>query len=172
MDLRKKKIVATLTFPIRGEQVLLARKTRKLLVGCWNGWGGAQEEGETIRQAALREFEAESGLTAQLEGLEYVGVVNFHNQKADGKEFDVEVHMFLLKKWTGVVKSKESEMKDPTFWPLSALPYHEMAPSDHDWLPAVLAGEWIEGEVWHGPDQKTLMRPTRLERVAKLGDVD
>ena len=170
MDLRKNKNIATLVFPIKEKGVLLARKTKKIGVGLWNGWGGSQEK-ETIRQTALRELMEESGLSAKIEDLEYTGKVTFHNQKADGRKFDVEVHMFLLKDWSGELKPNP-EMVEPTFWPLIGLPYNEMMPSDKNWLPRVLMGEWIEGEVWHGPDQKTLLRPTKIRVVKNLGDID
>ena len=45
MDLRKKKIVATLVFPVKGDEVLLVRKTKKIGVGLWNGFGGGVERG-------------------------------------------------------------------------------------------------------------------------------
>ncbi|MEK7596957.1 MAG: NUDIX domain-containing protein [Patescibacteria group bacterium] len=161
MDLRKKKVVATLVFPIKKDTVLLARKTRKIGVGLWNGWGGAVEEGETIRQTALREFRDESGLSAVSEDLKYSGMVIFHNQKSDGRKFDVEVHMFLLHKWSGELKVNP-EMAEPTFWPIQNLPFSEMMPSDKDWLPSVLNGKCVRGEVWHGQGQKNLVRPTQM----------
>ena len=171
MDLRKKKVVATLAFPIKGDRVLLARKTRKIGIGLWNGWGGAVEKGETIRQAAQREVAQESGLSTDLKDFKYVGKVTFHNRKSGGRKFDMEVHMFLLRKWSGELKPNP-EMAEPTFWPLANLPYNEMMPSDRDWFPSVLAGKWIEGEVWHGLDQKTLIQPTEIRKVEKLGDID
>ncbi len=171
MDLRRKKIKATLVFPIKEGKILLAKKTRKIGVGLWNGWGGMVEEGETIRQTAFREFVEESGLSLEIKDLEYVGKVTFHNQKADGRKFDVEVHMFLLRKWKGEAKSN-AEMKDPTFWPLDKLPFKEMMPSDSEWLPSVLAGDLVDGEVWHGLDQKILIKPTVLKKVKKLGNID
>jgi 8-oxo-dGTP diphosphatase len=171
MDLRKKNIIATLVFPKKDGRVWLAKKTRKIGVGSWNGWGGAVEEGETIRQAAKREFEEESGCTVKLEDLEYVGKVTFHNEKADGRKFDVEVHMFLLYEWEGKPRST-LEMQNPTPWPENGLPFGEMMASDADWLPFVLRSEWIEAEVWYVLDQNHKSSPTIVRRVDKLSDVD
>ncbi|MBN2093981.1 MAG: NUDIX domain-containing protein [Candidatus Zambryskibacteria bacterium] len=171
MDLRKKKVVATLVFPIKRDEVLLARKTRKIGVGLWNGWGGMVEDGETIRQTAVREFADESGLSSSASDLQYCGKVTFHNKKADGRKFDVEVHMFLLRKWNGQLKPNP-EMKEPTFWSIQNLPFDEMMPSDKDWLPFVLRGERIEGEVWHGENQKFLLKPIEIQLSAKLDDID
>jgi ADP-ribose pyrophosphatase YjhB (NUDIX family) len=164
MDLRKKNLVGTLVFPIEKNNVLLAIKTRKIGEGLRNGWGGGQEEGETIEEAAIREFHDESGLWAKLEDLEYKGKVTFHNQKEDGRKFIVEVHMFLLRKWSGVLKPNP-EMRDPKLWPISNLPFNEMMPSDKDWLPLVLKGKFIEGNVWHGPNQKEIIRPSEIKIV-------
>jgi ADP-ribose pyrophosphatase YjhB (NUDIX family) len=172
MDLRKNKVVATLVYPIKDGKVLLAKKTKKIGVGRWNGWGGGQEKGETIRQASLREFTEESGLSAKLEDFEYVGKVTFHNQKSDGRTTDVEVHIFLLSQWSGELKSDQKEMVEPTFWPVSSLPYKDMMASDPDWLPCVLKGEWIEAEVWYVIDQNHIQKPTVLKKVDKLGDID
>lgn len=180
MDLRKKKIVATLVFPIRDGKVLLAKKARILGIGLWNGWGGEREKGETIHEAALREFQTESNCRARIEDLVYVGKVTFHNNK-NGREFDVEVHMFLLFKWDGECKPKIDEMFDPTFWPVGQLPPdEEFMPSDPDWMPLVLAGKWIEGETWQkwidqGPDKPPLVvlaKPSEIRLVEKLGDID
>lgn len=179
MDLRKKKMVGTIVFPKKNGRVLLARKTRKIGVGLWNGWGGGQEEGETIRQAAIREFKDESGLSADMGDLEYVGKVTFHNQKPDGREFDVEVHMFLLRKWGGEIRPNP-EMKEPTSWSIDSLPFDEMMPSDKDWLPLVLSGQWIEGDTWQkwidqGPDKPPLVvltRPSEIRPVDRLRGID
>jgi 8-oxo-dGTP diphosphatase len=171
MDLRKKKVVATIVFPIKGSEVLLAKKTKKIGVGLWNGWGGAQEERETIRQTALREFAEESGLSANLENLEYAGKVTFHNQKADGRKFDVEVHMFLLRKWSGELKSNP-EMIEPTFWPIDNLPFDQMMASDRDWLPFVMKGERIDGDVWYILDQNHLAKPSEIRKeIRKVKNV-
>lgn len=171
MDLRRKKVVATLVFPLKNGKVLLARKMKKIGVGLWNGWGGGQEEGETIRQAARREFQEESGCEASLDDFEYVGKVTFHNQKPDGRKLDVEVHMFLLKKWEGEPQGS-SEMSDPTWFPLNSLPFSGMMASDKDWLPQVISGEYIEGEVWYDLENQSLSKPTKIRVVQKLDNID
>ncbi len=171
MDLRKKKTIATLVYPIRNGKVLLAKKTKKIGIGLWNGWGGAKEKGETIREAARREFEEESGCFAALEDFEYVGKVTFHNQKADGRKFDVEVHIFLLLTWEGEPKSCR-EMIEPTMFPINALPFSKMMTSDKDWLPVILSGQLIEAEVWYVLDQNHITKPTKIHKVQKLGSVD
>lgn len=165
MDLRKKLNIATLVFPVKDDQVLLGIKVRKIGAGCWNGWGGAQEERETVRQAARREFEKESGLIAEIEDLEYVGKVTFNNLK-NGISFKVLVHVFILRKWQGELKPRLAEMKDPRFWSIKSLPFDQMMPSDRDWLPFVFhassKGKFFEAEVFHTEDQKDIREKTRI----------
>lgn len=164
MDLRKKKSMATLCYPIQNHQTLLGVKTQKIGVGLWNGWGGGVEGNETPLECIVREFAQESSLVGLPEDFKYSGVILFHNQKPDGRQFDVEVHLYTIRKWTGVLKPN-TEMKDPTWWDIGRLPFAEMMPSDKEWLPLVLRGKKIRGEVWHGPDMKTLARPSKIERL-------
>ena len=179
MDLRRKNLVGNLIFPMQGDRVLLGFKTKKLTIGCWNGWGGGQKDGETIRQAAQRELEEESGFLARLEDLEYVGKVTFHNQKSGGREFHVEVHMFLVGKWEGELKPN-AEMKNPTWWPINSFPpISELMPSDPDWLPLVLRGVRIDGDAWQKwieepgkPVRVVKTKLSEIRKVEKLGDVD
>ena len=166
MDLRKKKIPAVLVFLIKEGKVLLGRKskTSKVGAGLWNGWGGGINREETSRQAAKRELFEESGLSVRPRDLKYAGNVVFHNQKADGGKFDVKVYIFTTQKWSGKLKLN-SEMTEPTFWPISRLPFGEMMPSDRFWFLPVLSGKRIRGEVWHGLNQKILARPVSIKVV-------
>lgn len=165
MDLSKNKITATLVYPVRDGKVLLAKKTRKIGVGLWNGWGGEVEEGETISGCATRELYEESGLSCEEKNLEYCGVVTFHNKRSDGSDFDVVVHLFVARDWQGDLSPKD-EMSEPSFWPIDNLPLDQMMISDREWINHVFEGRRIEAEVWYGPEQKSLVRPTEIKLVA------
>ena len=92
---------AVIVFPLRGRKVLLAKKVGKIGAGCWNGYGGGIESGETAVDAAIRELFEESRLRARADDLEKVAVIAFHNQKTDGTFFTCECHVFVLRTFQG-----------------------------------------------------------------------
>jgi 8-oxo-dGTP diphosphatase len=176
MDTTRNKIDATLIFLVRGEsgrqKVLLARKVRKLIINCYNGFGGSLNKRETPRACAVRELYKESGLVALKEDLEFVGVMTFYNKrekKDGGGEFAVRVFIFILKKWRGKLKLKEDEMRDVRWFKTYRLP------SDRFWVPLILNGEYkdklLRGEAWHSPQQKRLLEIS-IKCVGKTSDVD
>jgi len=157
MDLTKNEMVATLVFPIHNNSILLAQKTKKIGIGKWNGWGGEVEKNEKIKDAAVRELRDESGLSANKENLIYCGMVTFHNQRDDGSQFSVTVHIFLCYMWSGMLKVSD-EMERPTFIPISRIPYHNMMPADQHWLPRVLLGKKVCDQYWYSPNQQRVTR--------------
>jgi 8-oxo-dGTP diphosphatase len=170
MNEEKVLFTATVCFPLRGEEVLLARKTRKIGAGCWNGYGGGPESGESLLQAAVRELFEESGLRALPEDLEKVAIMDFHNTKTDGKVFVTRVHFYMVKKWEGVPVSTE-EMTDPTWFQKNDLPLFEMMPADRIWLPPVFAGKKTIGSAHYGPFQKELIGEVVCTEVEELPEV-
>lgn len=130
----------TLCFLLRKGEICLAMKKRGFGEGKYNGVGGKLDEGETVEQGALREMEEEIGVVARNEDLEHSGTVTF--TFAAKPDWDQEVHVFLVRKWSG--SPTETEEMAPTWFPLDAIPYEKMWIDDIHWLPTVLAGKKIQ----------------------------
>ncbi len=71
--------------------VVLIRRGKAPNIGNWSLPGGAQEVGETVNEAAIREVEEETGLTADVLGI--VDVVDSISRNAQGR---VEYHYTLV----------------------------------------------------------------------------
>ncbi len=157
----KALLEATLCFLVRDGNVLLGRKTRHIGEGCWNGYGGEIEQGESVRKAAVRELEQESGVRAREEDLTEAAIITFHNRTEDGRRFDCRVHVFTIDAWEGDAVPT-AEMATPTWFDTNTLPFEEMMPADRYWLPHVLKRKVIIAEAWYGPRQKAMERPVLI----------
>ena len=162
-------VMATLCFLMRDSQVLLARKMKKIGIGWWNGYGGRQEKGESIAEAATRELFEETGyqVVAKIDDLELSAIVEFHNHKEDGSQFLVKVHVFLVRNWQGEAQATD-EMEEPAWFALDNLPTEEMFVGDSYWLPLVLSGQKVKGRFVYGPGQKTMLADPELVIVETL----
>ena len=165
----KTLLKATVCIPIINREILLGVKTRKIGVGCWNGFGGGVEEGETILECAIRELEEESCLKAEIEDLEKVAIVNFHNEKSDGTIFISQVHFFLVKNWErDPVETKDGAMITPTFFNIDNLPIKKMMPADKEFFELILKGGKFIIEAHYSPFQKELKGKVKIIKVDQL----
>jgi ADP-ribose pyrophosphatase YjhB (NUDIX family) len=84
-------IVGVIIVVRRGDQVLLAQRSRGTYLGRWGFPGGHVERGETIVEAGLRELQEETGVGAEPRGvLTHLDVMD---RKPDGS---VSFHYVLL----------------------------------------------------------------------------
>ncbi|OGB74508.1 hypothetical protein A2V68_02755 [candidate division Kazan bacterium RBG_13_50_9] len=142
----------TLCFLVRENEICLAMKKRRFGAGKWNGVGGKVEEGEFIKEAAVRELREEIGVDASVDDLDNVGNLHFYfNEHPDWNQY---MHIFFIKRWTG--EPKESEEMAPRWHKQNALPYNDMGVDDIHWLPQVLAGKRVEGEFYFDGDGEKL----------------
>ncbi|MDP3004255.1 MAG: 8-oxo-dGTP diphosphatase [Candidatus Azambacteria bacterium] len=169
MEEEKMLLNATLCFLVKDNKVLLGFKTEKIGKDCWNGYGGGINDGETPKQAALRELKEEADIVTLPESLEKAAVVDFHNTKSDGSTFVCRVHVYLVSQWTGNPRVSD-EMINPTWFSIERLPLDKMMPADRDWLPVVLSGKKIIATTKLGPFQKTLLGPVKLQQVDSFPD--
>lgn len=159
---------ATLCFLVRGDQVLLATKTKKIGKGCRNGYGGGIEPGESEREATLRElFEETEGVRVNPDSLKKIAIVDFHNTKSDGGIFVCRVHAYRANDWTGDIHETD-EMADPRWFSISELPLSEMMPADRDWLPPALQGKKVIATAYLGPFQQEKLKETELRFVEEF----
>ncbi len=134
---------ATIVFCIKGDQVLLAKKTRKVGAGKWNGYGGKVDEGETSEVSAIRELGEESvGIVAEGKDLEQVASVSF---SFDGVP-TFECSIYFLRKWQGDPQ-ETPEMASPTWFPIADMPFMDMMAADRIWIPLVFEGKKIRATV-------------------------
>ena len=157
--------LATLVFPVRDDNVMLAEKMRKIGKGCLNGWGGGVDHGESIRACAVREFSEETGgAIIDEQDLKKLGIVHFKNHLANGSEFICTVHVYSVAKWDGQIISTE-EMKDPRWFPITTVASQKLMSADPFWLPRMLSGEKGIAFAEYEPYQKALIGSVRFESV-------
>lgn len=133
-------------------RVLLGLGAEDKKVGAlkWNGFGGGVEESDedlevAVRREMLEETKAEVG------DLEYRGVVDFHRKGKINR-----VHMYVTDQYR-LPEGETDFILDPrefikTDWFLSENLPEAMMDGDKYWLPQVLAGGVVSGEVHYTPE--------------------
>ena len=129
--------VATLTFIVRGTEILLIRKKRGLGAGKISGPGGRLEVGESLIECAVRETEEELLVTPIAP--KYRGELRF--QFLD--RYSIHTHVFTSVDFTGV--PTETDEAIPLWTAIDGLPYNEMWEDDPLWLPRILKGQSVSG---------------------------
>ncbi|WP_371375923.1 8-oxo-dGTP diphosphatase [Sporomusa aerivorans] len=143
----------TLCLPVEGrpaERILLGMKKTGFGRGKYNGFGGKIEDGETPVTAAVRELKEECGLIVREEDLEDMGELMF--VFPENPELDHDVHLYIVRSWKG--QPKETPEMKPEWFAVTEIPYKEMWADDSYWLPAVLKGKRVKGEVVFSADNE------------------
>jgi 8-oxo-dGTP pyrophosphatase MutT (NUDIX family) len=141
----------TLVYPVRTEEVCLGYKKLGFGAGYWNGFGGKIHDGETATEAAVRELAEECGLAAEASALTDVA----HLTLRYPNELTVVMQVYLLHDWDGEIA--ETDEMHPDWFATDTLPLTEMWESDTAWLPRVLAGERLVGEVQFADDGTSVL---------------
>ena len=113
----------------KGDQVLLARRSNPP-AGVWSLPGGKIEPGERAMDAALRELNEETGVSATLSGL--VDVRDVILRTADGivhTQYLIAVHFGT---WLSGEPSAADDVSDARFFDLTDLRSLEMTPGTRD----------------------------------------
>ncbi len=132
--------VYTLLYVIRDDKVLLIRKKRGFGEGFFNGPGGKVRRGESLEEAARREFIEE--LCASPGPLQWRGVLEFYNNG----NLEMIVHVFVTDSYSGELC--ESDEAEPHWFPRDAVPYSKMWEDDRYWFPLLLSGKRFYGRFW------------------------
>ena len=128
-----------------GKELLLAMKKRGFGIGKWNGVGGKldPEKGDkNILDVAIREAREELGV--KIKDPEKVALLSFYFPYVPDKEWDQDVHVFLVKEWEG--EPAETEEMAPEWFKEEDIPFDNMWSDDKLWLPQVLNGKKLKAE--------------------------
>lgn len=134
---------ATITFPVRDDEVLLGMKKRGHGVNYLNGFGGKLQPRETPLDATVRELKEESGLEADPGAIEPTGILTV---MGSGKPMVVYLSRCL--DWQGTPEETEEmwpawftighKLTNGTF--VNHLPLETMWPNDRLWIIAAILG--------------------------------
>ena len=136
------------------KKILLAMKKRGFGKGRWNGVGGKidLEKGDkTVLCSAIRETDEEIGV--KIKNPEIVAVMDFHFPEVPKeKDFDQQVHVFLVKDWKG--EPIETEEMAPKWFNLDKIPFDQMWDDDKHWLPHVLEEKKLKAKFVFDKEEK------------------
>jgi 8-oxo-dGTP diphosphatase len=142
----------TVCFLIDNERLLLGMKKRGFGKGNYLGIGGKVEQGETVIQAAIREYQEEAEVTP--EELQEVAVLTFlFSEKPDWNQ---EVHAFISYKWTG--SPKETEEIAPEWFDKDKIPFDKMWEDNRYWIPQILSGNKVRATFLYDENLKVSER--------------
>lgn len=170
------KINATAVYIIdpSTQSVLLAKKTRKIGIGKWFGYGGKEEEVDNHDPIAcsLREVEKETNGVIKLDRslLVPIALIDFYNSedKVPGITDPIRVLYYRTEQIIPVTPLTSDEMENPTWFLFDAIPWKtEMKAGDELFIKPLLNDEPVKGWVWFTKDEKTVLgsdiKPCSLE---------
>jgi 8-oxo-dGTP diphosphatase len=151
----------TLCFLVKDGKVLLGQKKKGFGQGYWLGIGGKVEQGESVKDAMIRETVEEIGIKPTR--FTEVATLDFYFPYVEEpKKWNQRVHVFIVDGWEG--KPQESEEIHPEWFEIRKVPLELMWSDASHWLPKVLQGERLNLEF-------TFDRELKVEEVNAIKPV-
>ncbi len=119
--------------------------------GWWNAPGGKVEDGETPEEGAIRETKEETSM--DVSDLRSHGVITFYFGETQAPDY--YLHVFSATHFVG--EPHDSEEGRLEWFDEAALPYDQMWPDDHIWLPDLLADRSFRGTFYLTADYKRIV---------------
>lgn len=163
------KKLYTLVFPRKGTQILLGMKKYGFGKGKWNGFGGKVEPEETIKQAAIRETNEESGIIVQENNLNFVGNLEIHFQSG------AQTQIMVIKVYnTSVFEGNPTETNEmkPKWFNVATIPFKDMWPDNKHWFPHLLKGNTFTGTFWFQGLDNIIRQEVRQISKEELEDLE
>ena len=132
--------------------VLLGYKKRGFGAGKYTGIGGKIEPGETVRVAAVREMQEETGVVMSPDDLVDAGHVTFYFPARP--EWNLTTRIFIGRRWQG--EPTETEEIRPVWFEADHLPFDTMWDDATYWYPYVLANKRVKATFTFSTDCKTV----------------
>ena len=152
---------ASLCFLVKGDEVLLAEKQRKIGAGFLNGFGGRAEPTDIdIQETNTREIEEEIGI--KIKSARKVGELAFHNPYEEEALRKMMVHIFISNDWQGE-PVETNEMKKIAWYKIVNLDYNRFLTADKLFLPKILSGKCVKGLIEYNADWS--VKSTSIEEV-------
>lgn len=136
------------------DEVLLGFKKFGFGKGKYSGFGGKVEKGETICQAAVREFAEETGIFLSGSLISLVSILNFRFPYRP--QWDQRVHVFIAKFLNK--DPIETQEMIPKWFPFEEVPYEKMWDDARYWLPQILTGKTFQAEFSFKKDNSTVSK--------------
>ena len=156
---------ATLIYMIERQinEVWMAKKTRKIGVGYYFGYGGKIEPGQTAIESIIEETREETGgIELNPQYIEAIVLIDFYKGDTKSEEPTFRVICYRIGNFEGIPISTE-EMEEPDLFKVSDLTYEKMKsdkrfkPGDELFVPQIIRGEHTKGWIWFSEDSKEVL---------------